>query len=101
MKLYTENFTILLNKHITNKEIDTYKFRVMCYLLMLSHDDGICFPSYSTIERHSDRLVDMLFKLAVSIEKQNLIAGGEYDGCYESYIEEVAEENVKRRHGRL
>ena len=54
-----------------------------------------------TIERHSDRLVDMLFKLAVSIEKQNLIAGGEYDDCYESYIEEVAEENVKRRHGRL
>lgn len=32
-----------------------------------------------TIERHSDRLVDMLFKLAVSIEKQNLIASGEYD----------------------
>ena len=43
----------------------------------------------------------MLFKLAVSIEKQNLIAGGEYNDCYESYIEEVAEENVKRRHGRL
>lgn len=54
-----------------------------------------------TIERHSDRLVDMIFKLAVSIEKQNLIAGGEYNDCYESYIEEVAEENVKRRHGRL
>lgn len=54
-----------------------------------------------TIERHSDRLVGMLFKLAVSIEKQNLIAGGEYSDCYESYIEEVAEENVKRRHGRL
>lgn len=54
-----------------------------------------------TIERHSDRLVDMLFKLAVSIEKQNLIAGGEYNDCYESYIEKVVEENVKRRHGRL
>ena len=54
-----------------------------------------------TIERHSDRLVDMLFKLAVSIEKQSLIAGGEYDDYYESYIEKVAEENVKRRHGRL
>lgn len=54
-----------------------------------------------TIERHSDRLVDMLFKLAVSIEKQNLIAGGEYSDCYESYIEKVAEENVKKRHGRL
>lgn len=54
-----------------------------------------------TIERHSDRLVDMLFKLAVSIEKQSLIAGGEYDDYYESYIEKVAEENVKKRHGRL
>lgn len=54
-----------------------------------------------TIERHSDRLVDMLFKLAVSIEKQNLIAGGEYDDYYESYIENVAEENVQKRHGRL
>lgn len=54
-----------------------------------------------TIERHSDRLVDMLFKLAVSIEKQNLIASGVYDDYYESYIEKVAEENVKRRHGRL
>ena len=32
MKIYTENFTILLNKHITNKDIDTYEFRVMCYL---------------------------------------------------------------------
>ena len=54
-----------------------------------------------TIERHSDRLVDMLFKLAVSIEKQNLIASGEYDDYYESYIEEVATENVQKRHGRL
>lgn len=54
-----------------------------------------------TIERHSDRLVDMLFKLAVSIEKQNLIAGGEHNDCYESYIEKVATENVQKRHGRL
>lgn len=54
-----------------------------------------------TIERHSDRLVDMLFKLAVSIEKQNLIAGGEYDDYYESYVEKIATENVQKRHGRL
>ena len=54
-----------------------------------------------TIERHSDRLVDMLFKLAVSIEKQNLIAGGEYDEYYESYVEKIATENVQKRHGRL
>ncbi|MBQ2897971.1 MAG: helix-turn-helix domain-containing protein [Clostridia bacterium] len=49
MKIYTENFTIILNKHITNTEIDTYEFRVLCYLLMLADDDGICFPSYNTI----------------------------------------------------
>ena len=29
-----------------------------------------------TIEHHVDRVSDMLFKLAVSIEKQNLIASG-------------------------
>ena len=54
-----------------------------------------------TIEHHVDRVSDMLFKLAVSIEKQNLIASGEYDDYYESYIEELAEENVQKRHGRL
>ena len=54
-----------------------------------------------TIEHHVDRVSDMLFKLAVSIEKQNLIASGEYDDYYESYIEEVAIESVKKRHGRL
>ena len=41
-----------------------------------------------TIAGHTDRVSDMLFKLAVSIEKQNLIASGEYDDYYESYIEE-------------
>ena len=54
-----------------------------------------------TIAGHTDRVADMLFKFAVSIEKQNLIASGEYNDYYESYIEEVAEENVKKRHGRL
>lgn len=44
-----------------------------------------------TIEHHVDRVSDILCKLAVSIEKQNLIVGGEYDDCHKSYIEEVAE----------
>ena len=54
-----------------------------------------------TIAGHADRMVDMLYKLAVSIEKQNLIASGEYDDCYEEYIEQIAIENVQKRHGRL
>lgn len=55
----------------------------------------------STIAGHTDRVIDMLFKLAVSVEKQNLIASGEYDDYYEEYIEQVAIENVMKRHGRL
>lgn len=58
------------------------------------------------MEHHVDRVSDMLYKLAVSIEKQNLIASGEYDDCYEEYVEKVAEENVaeenvQKKHGRL
>ena len=49
MKIYTENFTIILNKHITNKDIDTYEFRVLCYLLLLADEEGTCYPSYKTI----------------------------------------------------
>ena len=66
MKIYTENFTILLNKHITNKDIDTYEFRVMCYLLMLSDDDGTCYPSYKTI---ADRIDISETKAKDSIKK--------------------------------
>ena len=66
MKIYTENFTILLNKHITNKEIDTYEFRVMCYLLMLSDNDGTCYPSYKTI---ADRIDISETKAKDSIKK--------------------------------
>ncbi len=66
MKIYTENFTILLNKHITNKEIDTYEFRVMCYLLMLSDDEGTCYTSYKTI---ADRIDISETKAKDSIKK--------------------------------
>lgn len=55
----------------------------------------------STIGTHTDRVSDILFKLAVSIEKHSLIYSGEYDDYYEEYIEEVARENVQKRHGRL
>ena len=66
MKIYTENFTILLNKQITNKEIDTYEFRVMCYLLMLSDNDGTCYPSDKTI---ADRIGISETKAKDSIKK--------------------------------
>ena len=54
-----------------------------------------------TIEHHVDRVSDMLFKLAVSIEKQTMIMSGAYTQYYMEDIEEMAIENVKKRHGRL
>ena len=55
----------------------------------------------STISGHTDRIVDMLFKFAVSIEKQTMIMSGAYTQYYMEDIEEMAIENVKKRHGRL
>ncbi len=54
-----------------------------------------------TIAGHADRVVDMLFKFAVRIEKQTMIMSGAYTEYYMEDIEEMAEENVKKRHGKL
>ena len=50
-------------------------------------------------EIHADRISDMLFKMAVSLEKQSLLDS--YPDDNEEYLEEIAIENVKKRHGRL
>ena len=55
----------------------------------------------STIAGHTDRVADMLFKFAVSIEKQTMIMSGAYTEYYMEDIEEMAIENVMKRHGRL
>ena len=50
-------------------------------------------------EFNTDRISDMFFKMAVSFEKQTLLnAYPEYD---EEYLEEIAIENVQKRHGKL
>ena len=54
-----------------------------------------------TIAGHTDRVADMLFKFAVSIEKQTMIMSGAYTEYYMEDIEEMAIENVKKRHGKL
>ena len=91
-----KNGGLLLSLILEENSIELQNFTVVVqnYAFMgLKNND--------TIAWHIDRIVDMLYKLAVSIEKQKLIASGEYDDYYESYIEEVAEENVKKRHGKL
>ena len=54
-----------------------------------------------TIAGHTDKVSDMLFKFAVSIEKQTMIMSGAYTEYYMEDIEEMAIENVKKRHGKL
>ena len=53
----------------------------------------------ATAEIHADRISDMLFKMAVSIEKQILLNA--YPEDDEDYLEKIAIENVQKRHGRL
>ena len=49
MKKLKVNFTTISNEAILDKRLDTYEFRVLCYLCKLSNEENICFPSYSTI----------------------------------------------------
>ena len=53
----------------------------------------------SIAEHHTDRISDMLFKMAVGIEKQSLLNA--YPNDDEDYLEEIAIENVQKRNGRL
>lgn len=83
MKIYTENFTIILNKHIINKDIDTYEFRVLCYLLLLADDEGTCYPSYKTIaerigisETKAKAAVNKLISLGIIKKEKRKKANG-------------------------
>lgn len=49
MKKLKVNFTTIPNEAILDTRLDTYEFRVLCYLCKLSNEENICFPSYSTI----------------------------------------------------
>ena len=50
-------------------------------------------------EYHTDRISNIMFKMAVSLEKQSLLNA--YPEDDEEYLEEIAIENVKRRIGKL
>lgn len=53
----------------------------------------------SCVELQADRISDILYKMAVGLEKQNLIQY--YTNSDENYIEEIAIENVQKRHGNI
>ena len=100
MKKLKVNFTTIPNDAILDKRLDTYEFRVLCYLCKLSNEENICFPSYSTIAANMNiirsktaniinRLIDLSY-----IEKENRTRGrggkgsNLYTVCQEYYEDE-------------
>ena len=100
MKRLKVNFTTIPNKAILDKRLDTYEFRVLCYLCKLSNEKNICFPSYSTIAANMNisrsktaNIINRLINLGY-IEKENRTRGrggkasNLYTVCTEYYEDE-------------
>ena len=49
-----ESYTNILNKLITDINISTAEFRILCYLLMRAGNQDICYPSLNTISKDTD-----------------------------------------------
>ena len=54
MPKLNNNFTNILNKLITDKNITTAEYRILCYLLMRAGNQDICYPSLNTISKDID-----------------------------------------------
>jgi len=48
------SYTNILNKLITDKNISTAEYRILCYLLMRAGNQDICYPSLNTISKDID-----------------------------------------------
>ena len=48
------NFTNILNKLITDKNISTAEYRILCYLLMRAGNQDNCYPSLNIISADTD-----------------------------------------------
>lgn len=54
MPKLNSNFTNILNKLITDKNISTAEYRILCYLLMRAGNQDVCYPSLNTISNDID-----------------------------------------------
>ncbi len=100
MKKLKVNFTTIPNEAILETRLDTYEFRVLCYLCKLSNAENICFPSYSTIATNMNisrsktaNIINRLINLGY-VEKENRTKGrggkatNIYTVCPEYYEDE-------------
>ena len=95
---YVKNDDYKSQSEFCNKALEFY----IVYLENADNDylGQVITQTVSSIaEFHADRISDMLFKMAVGLEKQSLL--NVYPDDDEEYLEEIAIENVQKRHGRL
>ncbi len=54
MKKLKGNFTTIPNDYITDKNLDCFEYRILCYLCKLSDEENSAYPSYETIARETN-----------------------------------------------
>lgn len=101
IKNYVEDFGYKSESAFCNEAINEYLAKLLYDSIGTYMNKLLVQAVDSTIAGHIDRIVDMLFKFAVSIEKRTMIQSGAYTQYYMEDIEAMAIENVKKRHGKL
>lgn len=67
------NFTNILNKLITDKNISTAEYRILCYLLMRAGNQDICYPSLNTISDDTDISVSTVKRAIPKLVKKGYL----------------------------
>lgn len=69
------NFTNILNKLITDKNISTAEYRILCYLLMRAGNQDVCYTSPNTISDDTDISLSTVKRAIPSLAKKVVLKG--------------------------
>ena len=73
MPKLNSNFTNILNKLITDKNISEAEYRILCYLLMRAGKQDVCYPSLNTISKDTGISVSTVKRAIPLLEKKGYI----------------------------
>ena len=73
MPKLNSNFTNILNKLITDKNISDKEYRILCYLLMRAGNQDVCYPSLNTISKDTDIGLSTVKRAIPSLVKKGYI----------------------------